>query len=283
MMAQMKCLSLILMIKGFIKKIISIGMALFLSVILFGCQDRAYPRHTSVFYINDYAQALMEYTRQSVLLEAEVLYDETKDSDLGGTQIVVATFSVDDLSDIQSYDKTQIYREWEIGQNDMGVLIILFFEENVIDGITYQDFLELQVEVGYNMEPYLTPTRLGVIADTSFFNPDYVGDVNLGLMHMIYDMLEILYVDVYGYNSFTYDMDIFEEDLYTYTPVYYVDQDPLSFWLYLFSPYLLLGDGLGLIFTIGLFVLLGGGVGVFVRTKGKGGSSGGMGIFRRRR
>jgi hypothetical protein len=233
--------------------------------------------------MNDYAEALMEYTRQSVLLEAEALYENTKDLDQGGAQLVVATFLVENASEIASYDKTELYREWQIGTDDMGVLIILFFEPYVENDITYKSFLELQVEVGYNMEPYLTPTTLGRIADESFFNPNYLGDVNLGLMHMINDILEILYVDLYGFNSFTYDMAVFEEDLYTYTPTYYLDQDPLSFWLYIFSPYLLLGDGLGLIFTIGIFVLFGGGLGFFVRAKGKGGSSGGMGIFRRRR
>ncbi|PKK93794.1 MAG: hypothetical protein CVV61_02885 [Tenericutes bacterium HGW-Tenericutes-6] len=283
MMAQMKCLSLILMIKASYKNIIYIGMMLCLTIILFGCQERNYPRHTSVFYMNDYAEALMEYTRQSVLLEAEALYENTKDLDQGGAQLVVATFLVENASEIASYDKTELYREWQIGTDDMGVLIILFFEPYVENDITYKSFLELQVEVGYNMEPYLTPTTLGRIADESFFNPNYLGDVNLGLMHMINDILEILYVDLYGFNSFTYDMAVFEEDLYTYTPTYYLDQDPLSFWLYIFSPYLLLGDGLGLIFTIGIFVLFGGGLGFFVRAKGKGGSSGGMGIFRRRR
>jgi hypothetical protein len=283
MMAQMKYLSLTSTRNSVFKRVSLLLVIVFLTITLFGCVERNYPRHTPVFYINDYARALMEYTRQSVLLESEELYNTSENLNDGGAQLVVVTFSLKDESEVSLYDKTDLYREWEIGTNDMGILIILFFKENVVDGITYQDFIELQIEVGYRMETYLTPTRLGSITDQTFFNTSYYGDVNLGLMHLVYGLLEVLYTEVYGYENFIYDMALFEELAYDYRPNYFIDQNPISLWTYIESPMLLIGSGLNIYLSLAVFLFLGGGVGIFAITKGKGGSSGGMGIFRRRR
>jgi hypothetical protein len=252
------------------------------AVILFGCKSNDYPRHTDAFYINDYAGAFMEATRYSILLEGESLYDLTKDLPEGGAQIVVATFMVESTSEIENYDKTEIFRAWKIGKNDMGVLILIFFEKTIENEIVYPEFLELQIEVGYRMEQYLTPTRLGLMTDQTVFNPEYHGDMDLGVMHLIYEMLSVIYVDAYGYESFNYDMEYYEDYMMSYVPEYYISQEPLTFWLYLLSPFFLSGNLTSLIPII-VFIIVGGGFGFVVKNKGGGGSSGGMGIFRRRR
>ena len=68
-------------------------------------------------------------TRQQVLYEGETLYDDTKHIKTnGGAQIVVATFLIDELSEMDTFDSTGLFRSWKIGKNDMGLLIILFFK-----------------------------------------------------------------------------------------------------------------------------------------------------------
>lgn len=283
MMVLMKCPSSISMTRYSIKFILLSIMISGLLLILFGCTDREYPRPTDQFYVNDYANILYQATRHSITREGERLYDLTQDEVDGGAQIVVATFVVDNLSDIANYDKTQIFREWKIGKNDMGLLVLLFFTEEVIDEIDYLVLAETQIEVGYRMEQYLIPSQLGDIVDHTLYSDEWGDDLDMGVMYMVYELLSAIYVEAYGYESFNYDMDVFQEYLFDNPDVSGDDSHiPLSWILFLLSPFASTGDRLGVIIPIVLFVLIGGG-GAAVKNKGGGGSSGGMGIFRSRR
>lgn len=239
-----------------------------------------YPRPTEAYYVNDFAGVLMQATRSTIRTEGERLYDWTQDETDGGSQIVIATFEVETLSDIANYDKTDIYRAWRIGDDDMGVLVLFFFMED--SGTNELELVETQVEVGYRMEQYLTPTRLGLIVDDTIYNEDINWLFDMAVANMLYELLTELYVGVYGYDSFDYDMDVYYDYLLSYEPV--VDSEPssMSVFLYLLSPYSSGWEKVSTILPYAFLVIFGGSVAVF-GNRGGGGSSGGMGLFRRRR
>ena len=111
--------------------------------VLSACQKDEYPRPTDAYYINDFANILYEATRDSIRREGERLYDWTQDETDGGSQLVIATFEVETLDEVANYDKTDLYRQWRIGDDDMGILVILFFVPFVEDEIDYLEFLEI--------------------------------------------------------------------------------------------------------------------------------------------
>lgn len=271
------------MTKPFNQKLILLIMISSLLLILFGCKKNEYPRPTNQYYVNDYADILYQATRHSITSEGERLYEVSKDEKDGGAQLVLATFVVEDISAIAKYDKTEIFRQWKIGKNDMGLLVLLFFTEETIDEIDYLTLVETQIEVGYRMEQYLTPTQLGLIVDETLLSDEWENDLDMGVMHMVYELLSAIYIDCYGYESFNYDMEDYRDYLINNPDVSGDDSHlPLGLLFYLISPFASSSDRLGAIIPIIVFVILGGG-GLVVKNRGGGGSSGGMGIFRRRR
>jgi uncharacterized protein len=100
--------------------------------------SREYPKPSREFYVNDYANAFHPLTKDLIVIGGEDLYEDTKDIEvIGGTQIVFASFLVESVDDITRYNKTDIFREWKIGKNDMGILVLFYFTEGVEDGIEY--------------------------------------------------------------------------------------------------------------------------------------------------
>ena len=237
---------------------------------------KTYPLPTSAYYVNDYADVLMMATRSSIAREGERLYSVTEDTELGGTQVVFATFKVENLTEIADYDKTDIYREWKIGENDMGVLVLFFFEENSTEE---PQLVETQIEVGYRMEEFLTPAELGRMVDSSINNEDYNWLLDLSVANLLYQILEEIYVEAYDYESFNYDMDSYYDYLLDYEIDEVYDTEPMSLFDYFFSYNAFITDQLFFFVPIASFVLFGG-YGIF---RAGGGKSGGMGVFRRRR
>lgn len=283
MMVLMKYPSSISMTKSYKNKIVFLVMISGLLLILFGCVKHDYPRPTNQYYINDYANILYQATRSSITREGERLYEVTKDEVDGGAQIVLATFVVENLTEIANYDKTEIFRQWEIGKNDMGLLVILFFTEETVDEIDYLVLAETQIEVGYRMEQYLTPSQLGTIVDNTLYAQEWEEELDMGVMNMFYELISAIYIECYGYESFNYDMEVYREYLIDNPDVAGDDSHiPLGWLIYLFSPFSSSADRLSAIIPVLFFILIGGG-GVAVKNRGGGGSSGGMGIFRRRR
>lgn len=281
MTVQTKYLSLISMNKIVRKILVFITIGL-LSIVLFACQKNDYPRPTRSFYVNDFASILDEATRSSITREGERLYELSKDETDGGAQLVIATFEVENEADIANYDKTEIFREWGIGDNDMGLLVILFFSPYTVDDVLYLELVESQIEVGYRMEQYLTPTTLGNIVDHTLYSDEW-DYLDMAVMHMVYELLSEIYVDIYEYESFDYDMEVYQEYLDSYISTGDSEVIPMSFLLYLFSPFSSSSDRFTAILGVILFIVVGGGGTLFARNRGGGGSSGGMGIFRRRR
>jgi uncharacterized membrane protein YgcG len=119
------------------------------SLVLVSCKQNKYPDPTFRYYVNDYAESLMQYTERLITAQNRYLYEE-----YGDIQIVYATFLVKDASEVSKYDRVEIFEQWAPGNKDtdMGFLVILFVTEYVEDGITYQDALEVQMEPGYGLE-----------------------------------------------------------------------------------------------------------------------------------
>lgn len=252
-----------------------------LLLLLSGCTKREYPKPTRDFYVNDYVNAFHPVVQNIIIIEGERLYEETKDiEDIGGAQIVFATFLVESLDDIAKYNRTDIYREWEIGKNDMGVLVLFFFTETEEDGTTFIYLEETQIEVGYKMEQYLTAVEQGRLLDNTIYANVY-DDLDMSIAYLYYEIIKVVYEEVYYeyYSSFSYDMDDVQDIKDNYFPQY----SNLDFWSFAWFIMFFTGtaDGLWYIIVPTVFVLFGGGI-VFRRNRGGGGSSGGYGIFRRR-
>jgi uncharacterized protein len=236
-----------------------------------------YPRPTDAFYVNDFANALMGATKDSIRREGERLYDVSQDEVDGGAQVVFATFLVDSIEEISGYDKTDIYREWAIGDDDMGALVILFFTQGTDELILE----EVQIEVGYRMEPYLTPTVLGQAVDNSIYNEEYNWLLDIAVMKLEYEILSEIYIDAYNYESFDYDMDVFYDYLLTYTPSGEISDTSANIFLYLTSSNTPFFKKLTIVLPY-IFIAMFGGSVAFIGNRGGGGSSGGMGLRRKR-
>lgn len=259
------------------------GLWLLLAIIFFAVnffsKESDYPNPTSAFYVNDFAGVLMQGTRDSIIAEGEYLYDYSQDFDDKGAQVVISTFEVENLSDIANYDKTGLYRAWKIGDDDMGVLVILYF---MYDDTLDEDVLVgTDVEVGYRMEPYLTPTVLGTIIDDSLYNTDYNWLIDIAVMKMENDILNEIYVDAYDDIAIEFDQDEYYDFLMDYNPPYYGEGTiSMSTSDYMFSSYTSGWGKLSIILPY-IFLILFGSTAV-LGTVGGGGSSGGMGLRRRR-
>ncbi len=218
----------------------------------------------------------MQYTERLITAQNRYLYEE-----YGDIQIVYATFLVKDASDVSKYDRVEIFEQWAPGNKDtdMGFLVILFVTEYVEDGITYQDILEVQMEPGLGLEEYLTATEMNIMRNDYLLANIHYGIIDMKLMQFQYELLNLLYFEVYGEEPLPYDMDEFFDDLMD-APYIHENTgttDIIGFILSLLSLNGLdIGSGWGIALVV---VLLGFGGGfTFIKVRGGGGGSGGRGI-----
>lgn len=242
-----------------------------------GCRSKdTYPKPTKKFYVNDFADTLIPAVESTIVREGERLYEETtEDEEISGIQIVFATFAVENATDIAQYNLSDIYNQWGIGKDDMGILVVYFYVGDP-DKPSSLELNTVQIEIGYAMEVYLSPIEAGNILDQTIMADE---DISIGTAHLLYELLTVVYVEVLGYTSFNYDMDEYQTYLDNY--VQYSDYDTMWGWfLYvILTPYASWWEKI-LLVLLGLLVLgLGGGV---AKNIGGGGRSGGMGIRRRR-
>lgn len=236
---------------------------------------KGYPNPSREYYINDFADVLLPGTRDIILSESERLYADTKDTDLGGAQVVVATLLFETNEEAEALDRTELFRKWKIGENDMGLLILLKY----IKVNNEKEFYSAEIEIGYRMEQYVTAARAGYILDNCLFNPQWEGSVDLGLGETYFEFLSTIYTSAYGYDSFNYDMDDYIDYIYN-TDFASQAQIPMSAFAFIFSPLMPLWakivGGIILFLIFGVF----GGAGIIGRRRGGGGSSGGYGVRR---
>lgn len=256
---------------------------IFILLNLMGCTKTEYPRPTREFYINDFADVLHPVTREFIFYEAENMYEYTKDfPDNGGTQIVFVTFVVENEDAVFTYDLNALFDQWRIGKNDMGVLVPMFFVEEVIEETTFLSLKQAYIIPGRQMEAILTPPVQEDLKATYLFGT-FSDDLDVRVMCLLYELKTIIYDDAYdlSYEWDATDIDYFVQEKENYV---FTDDDlaiaSMSWLIYLFSPYSSLWDKIFSLIPIALIFVFSGGI--FLRRSGGGGRTGGFWIFRKR-
>lgn len=164
-----------------------------------------YFKPTSEYYINDNADKLSQGAKWSIYLNSEMLYEDSLDEqfpiEVRGSQVVVATYQ----SEREDFSSTTLFNEFKIGKNDMGVLIVLLYDGE-------GNFKEIVYEVGVRMMSYLTFIDMGELISNSLAS---YYDLELALGEIYFETLERIYDRVYD-TDFTYDLEVYEEDIYNF-------------------------------------------------------------------
>lgn len=106
------------------------------------------PNATSDFYVNDFAQVFSS-NEKSRLMDNAVELSKQQD----GIQVVVTTIKSLNGDSIENY-ALEMYNQYGIGKNDMGILILLATEDR-----------QIRVEVGRAMESYINDSKAGRFID----------------------------------------------------------------------------------------------------------------------
>ena len=122
-------------------------IAIFVLAIMFVAQVAyakiSIPKATKNFYVNDYAEVFSLSEEQQLMEKAVALSDE-----YDGIQVVVTTIKSLDGNSIKAYS-LEMYNQYGIGKNDMGLLILLSTNDRLI-----------RVEVGKSMETYFSDSKV---------------------------------------------------------------------------------------------------------------------------
>ena len=128
----------------------------------------------------------------------------TKGTDNGGLQIVVATFPITSESQIDGqYNKTDLFRKWQIGENDRGLLIAYFYQN---DTAGTPSLVNTSVEIGYRLNAYLTAGAMGQILDKDFTEGT---DEETAQAHVYSDVLYHVLPDAYGIQVTPFDEEAY--------------------------------------------------------------------------
>lgn len=244
-----------------------------LLVLLNACSSANTPaiKESEAFYINDNESILLNSTEWTIYNYSKDLYDDSQkqeyiDAKINGTQIVIATY----VGEAGTIDTTDIFNSWKIGENDMGILIVLYFSP----GEEEHQYIynEMTFEIGTKMSGYLSAFTAENMVTEYFDNPSIPSyDYDARLISLYFGLLKHVYLNIYDYSSFDYQsfIDEYNSVKYEYIgPVSstYMD-DPLPIWVWVLII-------IGIIF----FGVLPGGLffsQVVSGGKGGGGSSGG--------
>lgn len=271
-------------------------LAFFAALVIFGIRSFSgseYPAPSEAYYLNDFADVFSPSFENFYVHEAESLYEKSKDiENTGGAQIVFATFLLEEGQTPADYNKTSIFREWQIGKNNMGLLALFFFEKVNDDASNNLDLVEFQVEATDKMMIYLTISeQLDIYnATLNYYLPKgtptnaYDYNLELGSASMMNEYLNTIYGEVYAMDDQVIPQSEFDPDFASYwweddSPSAYRTETSLSMFDYFFSPYGSIYDRVIFGSLSAIFVVVTGGAGIF---KAKGGWSGGAGLFRHR-
>ncbi|MBQ8043482.1 MAG: TPM domain-containing protein [Clostridia bacterium] len=106
------------------------------------------PAATSDFYVNDFAGVFAEEEKSKLMTNAVTLANE-----FDGIQVVVTTIKSLEGDTVENY-AYNMYNQYGIGKDDMGLLILLATEDR-----------QIRVEVGRTMEGYINDAKAGRFMD----------------------------------------------------------------------------------------------------------------------
>lgn len=279
--------------KFLLRAALAIGTLVFL--IIFGlrsCTSHGYPRPSEAFYVSDFADMFGPRLENFLIGESEDLYQRYKDEpEIGGMQIVFATFTLESEAELGNYDKTALFNEWQIGKNGMGILVALFFTPLDVQDDDLYSLTDIQVETGNKVAEYLATLGLSRLLDatidhhlphgTATYSYDY--DLGMGVASFMNELLNVAYGDIYGNAGLVVPQEEFEIWYEEYFDNYsgstsFNTSSSMTIFSYFFSSYGSVFDKLLFGTFIVAFSLFSGTI-----IKGAGGSSFGAGIFRHRR
>ena len=218
------------------KKVVFSSILALILIFLTACNSGSAPaiRATEEFYINDRPHALLNATQWTILTYSENLYDDSQeqefvDQNISGAQIVVATY----VGQIGDFSTTDLFNAWEIGDNDMGILIILFFSKNEEeDEFIYGDMV---IEIGSRMSGFLSAFSAEQLAIEYFDDPTIPEfDYDQRLINYYFAVQQYVYINTYNYASYDFQgrLDNYEEDKYEFFGLLPSDyeRDALPWW-----------------------------------------------------
>lgn len=205
-----------------------------LMIVLTACQTSPLPsiRPTEEFYINDRPGVFLNSTKWTIYTYSSELYEDSReqeyvDNNISGAQVVVTSY----IGQVGDFNSTELFNAWGIGENNMGLLIILFFsEEN--DEYLYQESV---YEMGLGMMGYLSAFKMDELVTNYFNDPNIPAfDYDERLISLYFAVLEHLYLDVYNYTSYDYQSfrDQYQDNKYEYFGLLPSDYEkaPLPVW-----------------------------------------------------
>lgn len=128
--------------------VVTIIMMLCLSICTSSFASSPIPAATSDFYVNDFAGVFTPEEKNAIMDKAIALSEKTD-----GIQIVISTIKSLEGDTIENYGYN-MYKNYGIGKNDMGILILLATEDR-----------EIRIDVGRAMESYINDAKAGRFID----------------------------------------------------------------------------------------------------------------------
>lgn len=140
-----------------------------------------YPKPTSQFFVNDFAEVIEQSAEDEIYSKGAALQEKTT------AQVVVVTVDTLDGEDPADY-ALELGREWGVGQKeeDNGVVILLAKTER-----------QIYIAVGYGLEGALPDSKTGRIID--IYGLDYLknNDFSNGLLEIFKAVVNEVYIE-YG-------------------------------------------------------------------------------------
>ncbi|HZJ89624.1 MAG TPA: TPM domain-containing protein [Bacilli bacterium] len=193
--------------------------------LLSSCTTPVLPR-SNAFYINDHANALLSSTEYLIYSSAKELYENDsqkaafKSAKINGTQVVVATF----MGEVESLDTTNLFNSWQIGDNDMGLLLLLYFAPNPADEYIPL-YLGMTREIGSKLANYISMFRLEEIFiatwESDFFLTQHREDYDYKLALFYTTVIAEIYTKVYDSDAYNQESMMESYALNQYESYYY--------------------------------------------------------------
>lgn len=171
-------------IKGFIAMFILVLGVFQLSTVAFAKPN--IPSATSDFYVNDFANVFSTDEKVRLIDNAVTLSDEHD-----GIQVVVSTVESLDGNTIENY-ALEMYNQYGIGKNDMGLLILLSTGDR-----------QIRIEVGKAMESYINDSKAGRFIDKYAIPSLKENNFNEGLINLQEALINQIVKDIENANTNT--------------------------------------------------------------------------------